>query len=79
VQDGIVEQTTGLILSQLLQLPQAPHCHYRHHVIFVNQLSQEAKIALYVSRMQIIKAIQKKLLEHYHLNIIIKDIRIGNV
>lgn len=79
VQQGLVEEIGAMVLQHAMLLDHIPTCHYRHQVLFVNQLTQEAKVALYTSKTKLIQMIQKKLLEHHHLNIIIKDIRIGKL
>lgn len=78
VQEGIVEQTATFLIADIIKTKDPIVCSYHHHILYVTKVSQESKIAIYLHRPAIISSIQKKLLEHFHLNVIIKDIRIGN-
>ena len=76
VQKGIVSQTIKQTLLKLINPDSGLKCSYQNELIFITNCSHEDKIQIYLQKALIISKWQKKLLEDFAINAIIKDIRI---
>ena len=76
VQKGIVSQTIKQTLLKLINPDSGLKCSYQNELIFITNCSHEDKIQIYLQKALIISKWQKKLLEDFAINDIIKDIKI---
>lgn len=78
VQQGIISQVIASTIKKVIRANHPIHSDYYNTVAYVLHLTHEEKIQLYLQKSVIMSAAQKKLLEDFWINAIIKDIRIGN-
>ena len=78
VQQGIISQVIATTIIKILDSSAHIQSDYFNSICYISHLSHEDKVQLYLKKSMIIGAAQKKLLEDFGINAIIKDIRIGN-
>lgn len=77
VQKGIIAEVLKKCILLTINSNTNIKCSYHNEILFISKATQEDKVQIYLQKLSIINKWQKKLLEDFAINAIIKDIRVN--